>query len=515
MTGGVSNVASSGAGGSRREASLARKARGLMGREALFPSDSRALVMVSGGQDSLALLHILADLAGRPPGPALLHALHINHHLRGVESDDDEALVIRACGELGVGLTVVHRPVAKAEGNVQETARKARRGAALQVADERRCDRIALGHTADDQVETMLYRLGRYGGMAAFRGMLPCDPPWVRPLLDARRAETAAYCRAQGLVFAQDRGNAYPGYARTALREQVLAAWEAALPGAVAAGARAAEVAAEVETLLDGLLADAERRVVMPRRGSGPRFDSGADGASPGPSSAAEVLSVQGLADLEAPLRRLLLHRWLEGRARPAASRASVLALESLMQVPGSAERALGGGWRAMKEYDELWIARGPRWTPTAPPDPVALPVPGRVRWGGAWVSARPVEQYRAPDIAREAFVDAQSLSGMVEVRGPRPGDRMRPLGAPGTRKLQDILVDLRVPAVLRARVPLVVRNDRVLWVCGMLVAEEGRITREATGIVRLAVRWSRSGETPDGPAEGGWTEERGGEGRR
>jgi tRNA(Ile)-lysidine synthase len=505
-------VASSGARGSRGKASLARKARGLMARESLFPSDCRALVMVSGGQDSLALLHILADLAGRPPAPVFLHALHVNHHLRGAESDDDEALVVRACGELEVGLTIVHRPVAKAEGNVQETAREARRGAALQVADERRCDRIALGHTADDQVETMLYRLGRYGGMAAFRGMLPCDPPWVRPLLDARRAETAAYCRAHGLVFAEDRGNTYPAYARTAMREQVLPAWEAALPGAVAAGARAAEVAAEMQTLVDGLLAEAERRVVMPRTMSALRHDPV---VSAGRGSADEVLSVPGLAGLEAPLRRLFLHRWLERRARPAASRASVLVLESLMRVPGSAERALGGAWTAVKEYDELWIVPGPRLTPAEPCDPVVLPIPGRVCWGGAWVSARPVARYRAPDISREAFVDAESLSGTVEVRGPHPGDRMRPLGAAGTRKVHDILVDLRVPAVARATVPLVVRNGRVLWVCGMLVAEEGRITRETTGIVRLAVRWSRLGETPDEPSEGGWTEEQEGDGQR
>ena len=220
--------------------------------------------MVSGGQDSLALLDILAGLAGRPGGPASLHALHVNHHLRGAESDDDEALVVRACGELGVGLTVVHRPIEKAGGNVQERAREARREAALQVAAEHGCDRIALGHTADDQVETMLYRLGRYGGLAAFRAMLPCDPPWVRPLLECRRAETAAL-----LPGARARSSPRTGATPTratpapALREQVLPAWEAALPGAVEAAGRAAEVAAEMERLAAGLLAEAERRVVL------------------------------------------------------------------------------------------------------------------------------------------------------------------------------------------------------------------------------------------------------------
>jgi tRNA(Ile)-lysidine synthase len=165
--------------------------------------------MVSGGQDSLALLHLLAARTGVKAGPGSLHALHINHHLRGAESNADEALVVRACAGLAVDLTVVHRQIDKSGGNVQETARNARREAALAVATEQKCDRIALGHTADDQVETMFYRLGRYGGLGAFAGMPPCDPPWVRPLLRCRRRETEDYCRRYGLEYAQDRGNAY------------------------------------------------------------------------------------------------------------------------------------------------------------------------------------------------------------------------------------------------------------------------------------------------------------------
>ncbi len=472
-------MAASGARGPRGKASLALKVRALAAREGLFPAGSRALVMVSGGQDSLALLHILVGLTGRPAGPASLHALHVNHHLRGAESDDDEALVIHACGELAVGLTIAHRRVAKPGGNVQERAREARREAALQVAADQGCERIALGHTADDQVETMLYRLGRYGGMAAFRAMLVCDPPWLRPLLECRRAETAGFCRARGLRFAEDRGNAYPGYARTALREQVVPAWETALAGAVEAAGRAAAVAAEMERLMAGLLAEAERRVVLDLA------DTGGE---------EKVLSVSGLLAVEPPLRRLLLHSWLEGRARPAASRASVLALESLLPIPGSAERALGGGWRGVKQYDELSLVRGrKRLEPV--PAPVPLSVPGSVVWGEVCVSATPVDRFRAPDISQEAFVDARSLAGTVEVRGPQPGDRMRPFGAPGSRKLQDILVDLRVPAAARAATPLVVRGDRVLWVCGFLVAEEGRITGETTDIIRLAMRRGGDGQ--------------------
>ncbi len=453
----------------RGRPSLARKARLLMDREGLFPLGCRALVMVSGGQDSLALLHLLAGGSAGRAGPASVCALHVDHHLRGEESEADEALVGRACARLGVELTVVHRPIDKAAGNVQESARAARREAALQVAEERGCPRIALGHTADDQVETMLYRLGRYGGLAAFRGMTPCDVPWVRPLLGCRRAETGAYCREHGLEFAEDRGNAYPGYARTGIREQVLPAWESALPGAVRAAARAAEVAAEMEELLRGVLLEA--------------------GADLGHLDVAEAagLSAARLSNLSAPLRRLLLHRWLEGRAPAIASRAAVLAVEALLAVPGSAERALGGGWRARKEYDLVRLEHGTQRPPPVP-GPVSLPVPGEARWGEWRIAVERAEHFFAPDPAREAYVDACLLAGPLVVRGPQPGDRLRPLGSPGVRKLQDLLVDLRVPAGERARRPVVVCGDSIVWVCGMVVADEGRIGRDTAAIVRFSL---------------------------
>lgn len=455
----------------RGRPSLARKARGLMARERLFPAGSGALVMVSGGQDSLALLHLLTSGTGGKVGPAFLHALHINHHLRGGESDRDQALVTQACAAMAVQLTVLHRPVEKEKGNVQETARDVRREAGIRVASEQGCARIALGHTADDQVENMLYRLGRYGGMAAFAGMAACDPPWVRPLLECRRGETAAYCVEHGLDFADDSGNAYPGYARTAIRSNVLPAWEDVLPGAVNAACRAAEVAGEMQALAEEIIQGAFSGVT----------EGGFEGA------AAEELSVAGLLELTPPVRRLLLHRWLEARARPAASRAAVLAVESLLTVPGSAERALAGGWRAHKQYDRLRLEKGTRARRTVP-RPVPLAVPGEVDWGRWTVRAEPADVYVSPDVAVEAYLDAASLDGPLEVRAPCPGDRVRPLGAPGRRKLQDVFVDLQVPAAERGCWPLVVCGGRIVWVCGLVLAEEGRITGNTEVLVRLSV---------------------------
>jgi tRNA(Ile)-lysidine synthase len=128
--------------------------------------------------------------------------------------------------------------------------------------------------------------------------------------------------------------------------------------------------------------------------------------------------------------------------------------------------------------------------------------VPGVAEWGDVTVRAEPVDAYSTPDVSREAYLDARSLDGSLEVRAPRPGDRLRPFGAPGTRKLQDVLVDLRVPAAERARVPLVTCDGRIVWVGGLLLAEEGRITERTTALVRLSVE-RRLGHGGDGDPAG------------
>jgi len=469
---------------------LARElaARGSVDHGCLFPAGSAALAMVSGGQDSLALVHVLATGALGRSGPGSVRALHVNHHLRGDESEADERLVVEACARMGVTLEVDHRPIAKAAGNVQEVAREARREAALEAAARWGCARIALGHTVDDQVETMLYRLGRYGGLAAFRAMLPSDPPWVRPLLGCRRRETAEYCVAQGLEFADDRGNAYPGYARTGIRERVLPAWEEELPGAVQAAARAAEVAAELEAYVARQCETLALDLVSPY---------------------GEGLSIAGLRAVDPGLRRLFLHGWIERHTEAPVSREAVLGVDSLLEGGGSAERAVSGGWVVRKEYDRLSLepragAAGstqsrsvvgsvPGAATESVPGPVVLPVPGEAVWGRVTVSAERVGRFQAPDPAVETYIDARCCTQALEVRGPRPGDRVRPLGGPGTRKLQDVLVDLRVPARDRPHVPLVVCAGRILWVCGLVTAEEGRIGRETGALVRLSVEASGS----------------------
>ncbi len=136
-------------------------------------------------------------------------------------------------------------------------------------------------------------------------------------------------------------------------------------------------------------------------------------------------------------------------------------------------------------------------------PGPAPLPVPGSACWGDVTVHAEFVDAYSAPDVRSEAYLDAASLDGSLEVRGPRAGDRVRPLGAPGKRKLQDVLVDLHVPAKERAHVPLVVCGERIVWVGGLVLAEEGRINDATAAIVRLSLERRQEGGSGDPVGEG------------
>lgn len=466
--------------GPSRPAETIRCVRADCQRDDLFPGGAVALVMVSGGQDSVALLHMLATRALGDAGPERLHAIHVNHALRGQESEDDQALVAALCAALRVPLVVAREPMNKPAGNLQAVAREARRAAARRVAEEVGASRIALGHTLDDQVETLLYRLGRYAGLDSLAAMHPRSGPWVRPLLTRRRVETAAYCVAHGLAYATDRGNADEAYVRTAIRRCVVPAWEEALPGAVVSAGRAAAVAAEAAHVIDEVVAEAWAQCGV---------WAGGDIAEAG----SVEFSATRLGRLSAPTRRALLHTLLGGLDGAHRGRNLVLTAEVLLAGSGSGGVPLGGGWRLAKEYDRVRVTMMPEeWydRPDAAAAAAELPLslPGTVVWNDLRISAEWAGRVRAHDPRCEAYLDAATLRGPLTVRAASPGDHFRPLGAPGSRRIQDLLVDLRVPRAVRGRVPIVLCSGKPVWLCGFAVGDQSRIRSDTDRAVRLCV---------------------------
>jgi tRNA(Ile)-lysidine synthase len=213
----------------------------------LLPEDAPVVVLLSGGRDSVCLLDVAVRIAGD------VVALHINHGLRGEESEGDEAHCRAIAARLGAEVLVERSGPRPRAGNLQAWARDHRLAAAERLAAARGA-RVATGHTGTDQAETILYRLAASPGRRALLGMAPSDGRLVRPLLGVTREETAAHCRARGLAWREDSSNGSDIYTRTRVREGLVPALRALHPAAERNVVRTAELLREEAAVLDELV---------------------------------------------------------------------------------------------------------------------------------------------------------------------------------------------------------------------------------------------------------------------
>jgi tRNA(Ile)-lysidine synthase len=231
----------------------------------LFARDRPVLVMLSGGRDSTCLLDVAIALLGAPA----LSALHVNYGLRE-QADADERHCASVCEQLGVELEVVRAP--SPQGNLQAWARELRYAQAGRIANERDA-LIATGHTASDQIETILYRLAASPGRRALLGMAASEGRLIRPLLDVSREQTTAYCEARGLSWREDESNDDERYARARVRGALVPALRAVHPAAEANVLRTALLLREETELLDGLVVEelgVRARIALARLGELP-----------------------------------------------------------------------------------------------------------------------------------------------------------------------------------------------------------------------------------------------------
>ncbi len=302
-------------------------------REAgLLPAGGRVVAMVSGGRDSTCLLDVCARLLGADA----VMALHVNYGLRE-DSGKDEAHCAALCERLGVTLEVERPRRPEGPGNLQSWARDARYAAAARLAlpDEAR---IATGHTADDQVETILYRLASSPSRRALLGMKPRDGSLVRPLLGFTREQTTAYCEERGLTWRDDPTNEEGDYARNRVRHGLARALAEVHPAAARNVLRTAELLRDEAQVLDALI-DAEL--------------GGAHGGEPG------TIALDRLAELPGALRRLVVQRLADDAAgRPVPGAANHAEEVAALRRTGRAQLDLGGGVRAVVERGILHAER-------------------------------------------------------------------------------------------------------------------------------------------------------------
>jgi tRNA(Ile)-lysidine synthase len=301
-------------------------------RGELLPAGKAVVAMLSGGRDSVCLL----DLAVRLLGPDAVTALHVNYGLRD-DSDADEAHCARLCERLGVRFEVERPRRPEGPGNLQAWARDVRYAAAARLALPHDA-LIATGHTADDQVETILYRLASSPSRRALLGMRPRDGSLVRPLLGFTREQTTGYCAERGLEWRDDPTNAESGYARNRVRHRLAPALAEIHPAAARNVLRTAELLRDEAEVLDSLV-DAEL------------------GGSNG--SGRSTIELDRLAELPPALRRLVVQRMADRAAgRPVPGAANHADEVAALRRTGIAMLDLGGGVRAIAERGTLRAER-------------------------------------------------------------------------------------------------------------------------------------------------------------
>jgi tRNA(Ile)-lysidine synthase len=298
----------------------------------LLTPPTPVVALLSGGRDSVCLL----DLVDRLLGPDAVGALHVNYGLRD-DSDEDEAHCTRLCERLGIRLEIERPRRPEGPGNLQAWARDIRYAAAARLALPVEAT-IATGHTADDQVETILYRLASSPSRRALLGMRPRDGSLVRPLLDFTREETTAYCEERGLEWRDDSTNAEGGYARNRVRHRLAPALAEIHPAAARNVLRTAELLRDEAEVLDALV-DAE-------------LDA-SNGSGRG------TIELRRLAELAPALRRLVVQRLADRAAgRPVPGAANHADEVAALRRTGTAMLDLGGGVRAVVERGVLHAER-------------------------------------------------------------------------------------------------------------------------------------------------------------
>lgn len=299
--------------------------------EGLLVPGRPLVAMLSGGRDSVCLL----DLSVRLLGTEGVTAVHVNYGLRD-DSDLDEAHCAELCQRLGVGLEVDRPRRPEGPGNLQSWARDTRYAAAARLALGKDA-LIATGHTADDQVETILYRLASSPSRRALLGMKRRDGSLVRPMLDFTREQTTTYCEELALIWRDDPTNAGESYARNRVRHRLAPALAEIHPAAARNVLRTAELLRDEAEVLDSLV-DAEL---------------GANGSERG------TIELGRLADLPRPLRRLVVQRLADRAAgRPVPGAANHADEVAALRRTGKAMLDLGGGVRAVVERGVLHAER-------------------------------------------------------------------------------------------------------------------------------------------------------------
>jgi len=457
----------------------------------LIPASSHLLVAVSGGADSMALLTLLHELAGQHHWR--LTVAHLNHGIRGKQAFQDAEFVGTIARQLRLPCVIGKARVpalAKQRGiSIEMAAREARYSFLVRTARKVGADRLATAHTADDQAETVLLKLVRGAGRGGLSGMdgltRVAGIPVVRPLLSMRRTDIEAFLRVRNISWRDDISNLDMAFLRNRIRHELLPLLERDYnPKVRQALLRTSGVLGPEDEWMDQL--------------AGEILDATLD---------KRALVGAALARYPLAARRRVIRLWLVGQGVPETGLdfEGIARVEAVLgRVQGSETVDLFGGWRVRRQYDRVAVIQPHAYGQgrTILKESVRLTIPGVTLlpgWGFCVLATL------APGVSKErgrgpGGLPAQaSLSARVwhkrpiRIRYCRAGDRIAPFGMTGSCKLQDILVDAKVPRSERARIPVLECGHQVIWVPGYRIARDWIVKDGSEN--NLQIRLAKSGD--------------------
>ena len=454
--------------------------QGIKSRDLLRPGD-RIVVAVSGGPDSVALLACLVALSVRWDWDLTIG--HVNHGLRGAESDEDASFVKQLGKDFAVPVSIralqqIKQGAKLSKQSLQAHAREVRYQALESILHECGANKIATGHTADDQAETVLMWMLRGSGTGGLSGIpRKRGTHIVRPLLDIPRGDILAYLEERQLAYRLDSSNSQTLYFRNRLRRNLMPQLKSYAPGIINVLSRQAEVIREDHIYLEQVGAEAFQELCVLENERTIQLDR------------------TGLLALPMALRRRVVrqgfHR-LNGRGHGPR-------FDSIQRLLDRLENGQSG-WKMFidtidvgQEYDRLVFAKSPAYFSSElnlfPFSEIGVKIPGEVVWPLTGqrmvVSGKYAKSYASePNILKMHF-DADTFTPELRIRSWQPGDVFCPKGLGGRqKKLQDFFSDIKIPRSQRPNVPLLVAPEGILWVGGLREDERFQVSSVTTSVV-------------------------------
>ncbi len=408
----------------------------------------------------MALLSLLDGL--RSSWSLKVTAIHCNYGLRGPESDHDQEFVTAHCRERNIPLHIrrLYPRDEPRHSSLQAVARDLRYRAFNEIAEECGADRIAVGHTADDQAETVLLWLLRGSGLTGLSGMPAFrDDRVIRPLYETRRQEILTYLHTVGISFREDSSNSKPLYLRNRIRQEIVPILNRLVPSSLNALCRLADICREDDRYLEQQTTALSTSTVKWESAGGWVIDRGV------------------LLELPCAMQR----RVIRGLLRQNHAQHRFSSLRTITQVmcqasnPGGVSRIdVAGGQILVTLNDVRFVPHQAQATSLDRERHVVRPerltIPGRLLWPGTGqrLQVQRVTHDQVPALLGrdQIVVDADRISEPLLVRSWSPGDRFHPYGMKGhSKKLQDFFTDLKIPIAARSRIPVVEAPEGIVWV--------------------------------------------------